>query len=128
VLIQEKSRRALPTADDVEAASMRIADEVITTSLHISDRLSAATGARIHLKREDLQPVRSYKIRGAFNVLLQLSSTERQRGIVCASAGNHAQGLARACAALGVSGTIFVPKTTPRQKVERIRYFGGRHV
>lgn len=128
MLIHENARHALPTADDVEAASARIADEVITTPLHVSDRLSAATGATVHLKREDLQAVRSYKIRGAFNVILQLSAAERKRGVVCASAGNHAQGFARACAALGVHGTIFVPKTTPRQKIERIRHFGGRHV
>ncbi|HLR44566.1 MAG TPA: threonine ammonia-lyase IlvA [Brevibacterium sp.] len=127
-MIHENARHALPTADDVEAASARIADEVITTPLHVSDRLSAATGATVHLKREDLQAVRSYKIRGAFNVILQLSAAERKRGVVCASAGNHAQGFARACAALGVHGTIFVPKTTPRQKIERIRHFGGRHV
>ena len=128
MLIQEKPRRTLPTADDVEAASTRIADEIITTPLHISERLSSATGAQVYLKREDLQPVRSYKIRGAFNFLLQLSDEERRRGVVCASAGNHAQGFAVACAALGVSGTIFVPKTTPRQKIERIRHFGGRRV
>ena len=128
MLIQEKPRRTLPTADDVEAASTRIADEIITTPLHISERLSSATGAQVYLKREDLQPVRSYKIRGAFNFLLQLSDEERRRGVVCASAGNHAQGFAVACAALGVSGTIFVPKTTPRQKIERIRHFGGPRV
>ena len=69
MLIQEKPRRTLPTADDVEAASTRIADEIITTPLHISERLSSATGAQVYLKREDLQPVRSYKIRGAFNFL-----------------------------------------------------------
>ena len=128
MLIHENARRALPTADDVEAASARIADEVITTPLYVSDRLSTATGGTVYLKREDLQAVRSYKIRGAFNFLLQLSAAERKRGVVCASAGNHAQGFARACAALGVNGTIFVPKTTPRQKIERIRHFGGRHV
>src|SRR5690606_21784855 len=88
----------------------------------------SATGAQVYLKREDLQPVRSYRIRGAVNFLLQLSAEERRRGVVCASAGNHAQGFAGACAALGVSGTIFVPKTTPRQTIERIRHSGGRRV
>lgn len=117
-----------PTVTDIEDASNRIADSVITSPLHISERLSARTGATVYLKREDLQPVRSYKIRGAFNFLLQLDATERARGVVCASAGNHAQGFARACNALGVSGRIFVPKTTPRQKIERIRHFGGDHI
>ncbi len=98
---------------------------MITSPLQISERLSAATGATVYLKREDLQPVRSYKIRGAFNFMLQLDEDERARGVVCASAGNHAQGFALACRRLEIRGTIFVPKTTPKQKVERIRHFGG---
>jgi threonine dehydratase len=128
VLIEQRNRRPLPTSADVEDAAARISDEIVTTPLHVSDRLSQLTGATVHLKREDLQPVRSYKIRGAFNFILQLDEEQRRRGVVCASAGNHAQGFARACRALGVKGTIFVPKTTPRQKIERIRYFGGEHV
>ena len=115
-------------AHEVEAAAKRIADSVVLSPLHISERLSAATEATVYLKREDLQMVRSYKIRGAFNFMLQLDETERARGVVCASAGNHAQGFARACKELGIQGTIFVPKTTPRQKIERVRHFGGDRV
>ncbi|MCI4011909.1 threonine ammonia-lyase IlvA [Brevibacterium sp. ZH18] len=115
-------------AYEVEAAAARIADSVIMSPLHISERLSAATDSTIYLKREDLQMVRSYKIRGAFNFMLQLDATERARGVVCASAGNHAQGFAHACKELDIQGTIFVPKTTPRQKIERVRHFGGDRV
>ncbi len=77
------------------------------------------------LKREDLQPVRSYKIRGAGNLIASLSQQEQQRGVVCASAGNHAQGVARACAQLGVEARIYLPRTTPRQKRERVAALGG---
>lgn len=115
-------------AHEVEAAAARIADSVIMSPLHTSERLSAATDSTVYLKREDLQMVRSYKIRGAFNFMLQLDATERARGVVCASAGNHAQGFARACKELDIQGTIFVPKTTPRQKIERVRHFGGDRV
>lgn len=128
VLIEGQKTTNPPTVTDIEDALGRIADSVITSPLHISERLSSLTGATVYLKREDLQPVRSYKIRGAFNFLLQLGAAERARGVVCASAGNHAQGLARACNALGVQGQIFVPKTTPRQKIERIRHFGGKQI
>ena len=126
--IDDKTTQPLVTASDVEAASHVIADAVLTTPLHISERLSAATGAQVYLKREDLQQVRSYKVRGAFNFLLQMSPEERASGVVCASAGNHAQGIAKACSHLDIHGTIFVPKTTPRQKIDRIRYFGGDKV
>ncbi|GAA1999622.1 threonine ammonia-lyase IlvA [Brevibacterium samyangense] len=122
------SARVRTTALDVEAAAERIARSVITSPLHISERLSNTTGARVHLKREDLQSVRSYKIRGAFNFMLQLDGAERERGVVCASAGNHAQGVARACNELDITGRIFVPKTTPKQKIDRIRHFGGEDV
>lgn len=128
VLVEEQKTQTPQTASDVEAAAERISNSVLTSPLHISERLSAATGATVYLKREDLQAVRSYKIRGAFNFLLQLSAAERSRGVVCASAGNHAQGFARACSELGITGTIYVPKTTPRQKIDRIRHFGGNQV
>ncbi|WP_250786141.1 threonine ammonia-lyase IlvA [Brevibacterium sp. XM4083] len=128
MLKQDESPQKQSLAHEVDAAAARIADSVITSPLQISERLSAATGATIYLKREDLQPVRSYKIRGAFNFMLQLDDDERARGVVCASAGNHAQGFALACRQLGIQGTIFVPKTTPRQKIDRIRHFGGDRV
>lgn len=87
----------LTLAGEVEAAALRISDSVILSPLQICERLTTATGSTVYLKREDLQMVRSYKIRGAFNFMLQLDADERTRGVVCASAGNHAQGFARAC-------------------------------
>ncbi|MGO2860810.1 MAG: threonine ammonia-lyase IlvA [Brevibacterium sp.] len=128
VLKEDVTSQQQTLAHEVEAAAARIADSVILSQLHISERLSAATSANVYLKREDLQMVRSYKIRGAFNFMLQLDAAERARGVVCASAGNHAQGFARACSQLGIQGTIFVPKTTPRQKIDRVRHFGGEWV
>ena len=118
----------LTLAGEVEAAALRISDSVILSPLQICERLTTATGSTVYLKREDLQMVRSYKIRGAFNFMLQLDADERARGVVCASAGNHAQGFARACKELGIQGTIFVPKTTPKQKIDRVRHFGGEQV
>ena len=123
-------RAALPpvTADAVEEAARRLAGAVQRTPLQLSRRLSEATGARVHLKREDLQAVRSYKVRGAHNLIAQLSEAELARGVVCASAGNHGQGVAAACRELGVRGRVMVPRTTPRQKRERIAALGGAGV
>ncbi len=112
----------------VDEAAERLAGVVIRTPLQRNDRLSAATGAEVWLKREDLQPVRSYKIRGAYNLISQLDVAHRQAGVVCASAGNHGQGVAFACARLGIRGRIFVPATTPRQKRERILALGEGRV
>ena len=116
------------TASDVDAAASRLAGVINDTPLQYAERLSAATGAEVWLKREDLQPVRSYKIRGAYNFIAQLSEEERQAGVIAASAGNHGQGVAMACAALGIKGRIFVPSTTPRQKRDRMRHFGREFV
>lgn len=91
-------------------------------------RLSAATGSDVWIKREDLQPVRSYKLRGAYTLMSQLSEQDKRAGVVCASAGNHAQGVAFSCARLGINATIFVPRTTPRQKRDRIQAIGQGHV
>jgi threonine dehydratase len=113
------------TAADIDAAAERIAGVVAPTPLHISERLSAATGATVYLKREDLQSVRSYKLRGAYNLLMQLSADEVAAGVVCSSAGNHAQGFAHACRSMGIHGRVYVPNKTPKQKRDRIRYHGG---
>ena len=95
------------------------------TPLQRNARLSGLTGADVWLKREDLQVGRSYKIRGAYNMIAELDDAERAAGVVCASAGNHGQGVAYACRALQVRGRVFVPGTTPRQKRERIAALGG---
>ena len=86
--------------------------------------LSEKYDCHLSLKREDLQVVRSYKIRGAYNKLASMSEKEQANGIVCASAGNHAQGVALACHSLQVNGRIFMPETTPRQKIEKVKFFG----
>jgi threonine dehydratase len=116
------------SAADIDAAAKRIAGVVTPTPLQLSDRLSAITGATVYLKREDLQIVRSYKLRGAYNLLVQLSPEELTAGVVCSSAGNHAQGFAYACRTLGVRGRVYVPAKTPKQKRDRIRYHGGEFI
>lgn len=112
-------------AADVEAAAERLSGVIRHTPLERSARLSAQTGAEVYLKREDLQPVRSYKLRGAYNLMASLTPEERRVGVVCASAGNHAQGVAFACRELSIRAQIFVPATTPRQKQDRIMAIGG---
>jgi threonine dehydratase len=122
--------RPIPTvnAADVDQAAERLAGVVTQTALERSLRLSELTGAEVYLKREDLQVVRSYKLRGAYNLMSLTSPTERAAGFVCASAGNHAQGFAFACRALGVAGRIYLPRSTPRQKRDRIHFHGGDRV
>jgi len=116
------------TAADIDAAAERIADVVVRSPLQYSDRLSEVTGARVYLKREDLQVVRSYKIRGAYNLISQLSSEQLKAGVVCSSAGNHAQGFALACRLMRIPGRVYVPGKTPKQKRDRIRYHGGEFI
>lgn len=116
------------SADEIDAAAKRISDIVEPTPLQRIERLSAASGANVYLKREDLTAVRSYKLRGAYNLIVQLDATERAAGVVTASAGNHAQGVAFACRAMGIQGRIYVPTTTPKQKRDRIRAHGGEFV
>jgi threonine dehydratase len=113
------------TASDVETAAARLREVVAPTPVERSPRLSDRVAGDVWLKREDLQVVRSYKVRGAYNLISQLSAEQRARGVVGASAGNHAQGLAYACSALGVPGRVFLPRTTPRQKRDRIAVLGG---
>ncbi|GAA0195764.1 threonine ammonia-lyase IlvA [Aeromicrobium sp. Leaf291] len=122
---QAEAHGLLVTADDVEAAAERLAGVVTATPVERSARLSEVTGADVWLKREDLQVVRSYKARGAYNLIAQLDDAARAAGVVTASAGNHAQGVAFACAALGVRGRVHLPRTTPHQKRDRIASIGG---
>ena len=117
-----------PKISDIKKAAATIAEVATVTPLMSSIRLSKAYDSNILLKREDLHRVRSYKIRGAFNKISSLSEKERANGIVCASAGNHAQGVAFACNHLKIPGTIYMPSVTPKQKVEQTRLFGGEWV
>ncbi|MDQ6796812.1 MAG: pyridoxal-phosphate dependent enzyme, partial [Actinomycetota bacterium] len=111
--------------DDVRAAAGRLGEVAVRTPLERSDRLSHLVGADVWLKREDLQPVRSYKLRGAYNFISSLTPAERADGVVCASAGNHGQGVAFTCRRLGVRCQVVLPRTTPRQKREQIVALGG---
>ena len=113
------------TADDVDEAAARLRGVIPPSPLERSIRLGERTGARVWLKREDLLPVRSYKIRGAYNLISQLDAGARAQGVVCASAGNHAQGVAYACARLGVRARVYLPRTTPRQKRDQVAKLGG---
>src|SRR5690625_4466736 len=106
----------------------RIYDLAIETPLDAAPLLSHRTGNTVLLKREDLQPVFSFKIRGAYNKLLQLGEDERARGVVAASAGNHAQGLAMGAKHLGIKATIVMPRTTPQIKVDAVRSRGAKVV
>lgn len=115
-------------AADVQLAQARISATIAPTPLQYCPRFSHLTGAEIYLKREDLQDVRSYKIRGAVNAISQLSDAQRAAGIVAASAGNHAQGVAFACRSMGIPGRIYVPAATPKQKRDRIKVHGGNMV
>jgi threonine dehydratase len=115
-------------ATAVVNASTRLASVVRLTSLERSYRLSDELGVTVLLKREDQQITRSYKVRGAYNLISSLGATERARGVVCASAGNHAQGLALSCALLKIKGQVFLPANAPRQKRERILAIGGSWV
>jgi len=117
-----------PSLDDVMQAKARLTGIAVRTPLMSNELLSERYGANVMLKREDLQPVRSYKLRGAYNKIVTLSSDELVNGVVCASAGNHAQGVAFSCSRLKVRGTIFMPEPTPKQKVKKVKMFGGEFV
>ncbi|MFD0797458.1 threonine ammonia-lyase IlvA [Maribacter chungangensis] len=117
-----------PNVAAIKKAVLTIRQVAEVTPLMHSIRLSKQYHAEILLKREDLHRVRSYKIRGAFNKISSLTTEERSRGVVCASAGNHAQGVAFACNYLGIKATIFMPVVTPKQKVEQTKMFGDAWV
>ncbi|PYF74156.1 threonine ammonia-lyase IlvA [Pedobacter nutrimenti] len=113
---------------DFGAAAKRISDTVKRTPLEYNAGLSKKYNANIYLKREDLQVVRSYKLRGAYNMISTLPAQQLQNGVVCASAGNHAQGVAYSCKKLNIKGVIFMPEITPRQKVKQTEMFGGDNI
>ncbi|MBL4676243.1 MAG: threonine ammonia-lyase IlvA [Mucilaginibacter sp.] len=113
---------------DFDAAYARLKDVVKRTPLEYNQRLSEKYECNIYLKREDMQLVRSYKLRGAYNMISQLSADELSRGVVCASAGNHAQGVAYSCKKMGIKGVIFMPEITPKQKVNQTEMFGNGNV
>lgn len=113
---------------DSESTYHRIKDVVNRTALQYNTYLSEKYGADVYLKREDLQIVRSYKLRGAYNKIISLSQDEQQRGVVCASAGNHAQGVAFSCKKLDIKGVIFMPGPTPKQKITQTEMWGNGNI
>ena len=110
--------------EDILKAYQLLKDVVTHTPLQKNEQLSEKYGCDIYIKREDLQYVRSFKLRGAYYKMMKVEKIAREKGVVCASAGNHAQGVAYACAQLGIEGTIFMPQTTPKQKVHQVKMFG----
>jgi len=124
----ETTTTYFPTLKNVKAAATRLLDVAIVSPLTKNMRYSNQYHCNIMFKREDLQQVRSYKIRGAYNKMSTLNDTEIENGIVCASAGNHAQGVALSCKLLKVKGTIFMPSPTPNQKIEQVKMFGENFI
>lgn len=117
-----------PTVEAIDKAS-QVLDEILEpTPFQRNANLSDIYDAEVYLKREDLQMVRSYKIRGAYNKIRTIDPESVKNGIVCASAGNHAQGVAFSCSKLKIMGSIFMPVTTPRQKIEQVRMFGKEFI
>jgi threonine dehydratase len=123
----EKAAQSIPELDFHKAA--KNLQKVITkTPLQYNANWSRRYNCNIYFKREDLQVVRSYKLRGAFNMISQLKPEQLANGVVCASAGNHAQGFAYSCKKLGINGVVFMPVITPRQKINQTKMFGGEFV
>ncbi|CAM4511751.1 threonine dehydratase [Paenibacillus endophyticus] len=114
--------------EEIVQAQMHLKDVITRTPLQYNRVLSERFNCHVLLKREDLQIVRSFKIRGAYHLMRSLSEETLAKGVVCASAGNHAQGVAYSCQALGIPGKIYMPSTTPRQKVSQVSFFGGNKV
>ncbi|MFC5465402.1 threonine ammonia-lyase IlvA [Lederbergia graminis] len=114
--------------EDILIAYQQLKDVVAHTPLQKNERLSEKYGCHVYIKREDLQHVRSFKLRGAYYKIKTIENAAREKGVVCASAGNHAQGVAFACADLGINGKIFMPQTTPKQKIDQVKMFGRNFV
>lgn len=111
--------------EDILMAHNCMKDIVIKTPLQRDTVLSEKYDCDVYVKREDLQLIRSFKIRGAYNLIQSLPKVQLQNGVVCASAGNHAQGVAYTCNLLKIPSKIFMPTTTPKQKVSQVQFFGG---
>lgn len=118
----------IPNVDKIKEASETLKNVSEVTPLSPSFTYSAKYNANVFFKREDLQVVRSYKIRGAYNKISSLTTEEKQKGVICASAGNHAQGVALSCAILKIKGTVYMPATTPKQKIGQVKMFGKEYV
>lgn len=116
------------SVESIIKAKQRIQNVAYHTALQLNLNISEAYNCQVYLKREDLQLVRSYKLRGAYNLMVSQSSEVLANGVVCASAGNHAQGVAYSCRVLKVKGVIFMPNTTPLQKINQVRFFGKEYV
>ena len=117
-----------PSFKGVESAAKKLKGLTRLTPLEFNKRLSKDVNGSVYLKREDLQQVRSFKIRGAYNKISSLKKDEIKKGIICASAGNHAQGFAFSCQKLEIKGEVYMPATTPDQKVSQVRMFGAEFV
>lgn len=117
-----------PHLQNITIAKINLNDVINQTPLQKNINLSTEFNANILLKREDLQVVRSYKLRGAYNKIVHLGAEELKNGVVCASAGNHAQGVAYSCQRLGIKGKIYMPTTTPQQKIKQVKMFGKEFV
>src|SRR6187402_3722370 len=113
------------TTLDFTGAALRLKKIVNRTPLQFSHSLSKKYQCNVYLKREDLQVVRSYKLRGAYNMMSSLPQEQLEKGVVCASAGNHAQGFAYSCKKLNIKGVVFMPNITPNQKVSQTKMFGN---
>lgn len=124
----EATTSNLVSVQNIQEAAHVLKNIAVRTPLMFNQQLSEQTGAKIWLKREDLQVVRSYKIRGSYHKIQSLTDEELANGIVCASAGNHAQGVAFSCAKKKIKGTIFMPVPTPEQKVKQVKMFGKEYV
>jgi len=119
---------ALVSVENIYKAKVRLKGVAEQTPLLYNANISDHFGCKVYLKREDLQVVRSYKIRGAFNKMASLSKEQLSKGVVCASAGNHAQGVAFACQKMQIPGAIYMPSVTPMQKVNKVKLFGKQYV
>ena len=125
---QEVTKKKWLQVEDILIAYQHLKDIVTHTPLQKNERLSEKYDCDIYLKREDLQVVRSFKLRGAFYAMKMLPEDKLENGVICASAGNHAQGVAYACRKLKINGKIFMPTTTPRQKIQSVEMHGREYV